>query len=143
MPRPAPNRPLTQRDHALIKALREAVEEGVPVAEAAVIADTRFLRRVFSRIREHGFVIGEQHERYFIVIDPERTVSNSPEQLAKPSSPDGRAADLSPASAGVPRKARVLPGDAGLITRASADGSLSAEGRLFELPARKHFEEAA
>jgi squalene cyclase len=103
--------------HRVAVVLREAGEDGLTLAEIETAVGTRWALRVIGSMNRNGYAIGEQNGRYFLVSEPdvERTASTS----------------------SVGANGAVTPtaeGDAGLIPRASADGSLSVEQALFELP---------
>ena len=116
----ADDRPaMNLRDQRLVEATRAAMPEGLPIAEARRIANTRYLGPCFYRCKANGYVFGiSVDERLILVIDPE--------QSAQSKESEGPV---------------VAPGPA----VESGTGSYSAaaqdlEGRLFELAPVQHFD---
>jgi hypothetical protein len=103
--------------NAIISALREAGPDGLDEGEMAEYGGQWWQKRVSEIRRWKRAVIGEQDGRYFLVSEPdvERTAS---------ASSMGANGAVTPTA----------EGDAGLIPRASADGSLNAAQPLFEVP---------
>lgn len=94
---------------AAATALRES-EDGLTLQELGAAIGTRWPERVVRAMQRDGYVLGEEHGRLHLVVDVERTSGNPPPstgQVTGVISQGGR--------------------DAGLITRASAAGSLSAD----------------
>lgn len=124
-------RPLSAGDHAGLALLQEKLEAGehpfgATQAELEAAIHSRFLGSFRNRVRAHGYRVFVNSAGAW-EIDVERVIDNPPEADQEPSEQDGGAATAIPAVTGRSRKAPGPPGDAGLITRASVDGSLSAE----------------
>lgn len=117
------------------------------------------ITRIAARIQdaeERGYafeILGPRHKTrvYRLISEPdvERAIGDPPDrpsQAITRSSGRGAATDMAPLPSAGSRKAPVVEDDAGLITRASADGSLSAEPEtLFTIEPRTvgHYEEDA
>lgn len=120
---------LSPRDQPVLDALRvdrDASGPGVSRAEVESLGATRYPGALIVRLRKHGCVIGLVEDRYQLGAerDVERTASTS----SRPAN-----------GAGTPR----LESDAGLIPRASADGSLDATQPTLFGSASSHYREAA
>lgn len=98
-------------------ALRNAGEDGLTLREIEVQAGTRWALRVIRQMCRHGYNIGEQADRYVLVVEPAET-----ERAVN-------ATDLSPVVCG---------GGCDPQSSSSVDGSLST-GTLFELPRESHY----
>lgn len=136
--------PLSPKAHQIADLLREA-EDGLTLAELETAIGSRYLKRVVEGMQRGPYTIGEEDGKLILVAEPhdvERTAGNSPGASGQTTSSDvgEQRPATSPSGVGS-RKAPVLSGDAGLITRASADGSLNAdvEGQLFPMPSTSHW----
>jgi len=77
--------PLTVR---VADVLREAAPEGLTLAEIASAIGTRWPRRHITALHRAGFVLGEQHERFFIAREPAfREPSAAGQPSGRPESP--------------------------------------------------------
>lgn len=130
--------PLSPKAHQIADLLREA-EDGLTLAELETAIGSRYLKRVVEGMQRGPYTIGEEDGKLILVAEPhdvERTAGNSSKQ-ATPQ-------ELAPAGTGryhAAGKTGAATDDAGLITRASADGSLNAdvEGQLFPMPSTSHW----
>jgi hypothetical protein len=117
---------------AAARALREA-EDGLTLQELGAAIGTRWPDRVVRAMQRDGYTVGEERGHLHLVVDVGRTVSNPPDPSAD--MPRGVGAASTPTSAG--SKAPGVSGNAGLITHASAGGSLNA-GQLFSVEPVEH-----
>lgn len=134
--------------HDRIAGVLRGVEGGLTLAEIARDAGDGLGERVavgwwVNRLKEmasHGYNIGEHEDVYELVAERgvERVGGQSPDQPANTMRTHGASSPVSGES-----QSGVVSGDAGLITRASAAGSLSAAPRLFGDETPSAYREAA
>lgn len=105
---------------AAAQALREA-EDGLTLQELGAAIGTRWPGRIVEAMQGRVYKVSEQHGRLYLTHDAERTASNPPDQ------PGDRPMDGGATARTRGSKAPGVSGDAGLISRASASGSLNAD----------------
>lgn len=109
--------PLSPLAPRIADALRNAGADGLTLREIEVQAGTRWALRVIVQMCRHGYNIGEQDDRYVLVVEP-GLVGASDERRPAPCKECG------PASAG---------------TLGQASDAPTSPGRLFELPHTSHY----